>query len=89
MCDGEADCFSQEDESSLLCTAGTYTMFLVFTVVCLDCQRRPSLETSTFTQPFSSECDRYQCGSGECIDEDWICDGINDCVDRGDEKGTT
>lgn len=36
----------------------------------------------------SSQCrtDEYQCGSGECVSEDVICDGAEDCKDGTDES---
>lgn len=30
--------------------------------------------------------DEYQCGSGECVSEDVICDGAEDCKDGTDES---
>ncbi|XP_067011986.2 sortilin-related receptor isoform X2 [Anabrus simplex] len=40
------------------------------------------------TQPTSSGCDRhqFQCGTGECILDAWLCDGMNDCTNGDDEK---
>ena len=35
------------------------------------------------------ECGGLQCGSGECIPHDWVCDssGIVDCLDGDDVRG--
>jgi len=30
--------------------------------------------------------DKFKCGTGLCIGESWVCDGINDCEDFSDEK---
>lgn len=27
----------------------------------------------------------FACGSGECLHQDWLCDGWNDCADAADE----
>ncbi|GJQ83467.1 SCRASP1 [Trypoxylus dichotomus] len=38
----------------------------------------------------SIDCtNKYKCTNQKCIEEHQICDGINDCVDRFDEKGCT
>lgn len=29
--------------------------------------------------------DEYKCGSGECISNGWVCDGVTDCADSSDE----
>ncbi|XP_030634587.1 membrane frizzled-related protein [Chanos chanos] len=28
---------------------------------------------------------QFACGSGECVNQDWLCDGWNDCADGADE----
>ena len=35
------------------------------------------------------ECDsdEWECGNGDCIDGDWLCDDDNDCGDGSDEAG--
>ncbi|XP_076132161.1 uncharacterized protein LOC143114439 isoform X16 [Alosa pseudoharengus] len=29
---------------------------------------------------------KYQCGNGQCIQRDWVCDGDPDCMDWSDER---
>ena len=36
------------------------------------------------TQECSS--DEFTCDNGNCIDQEWKCDGENDCMDGTDEK---
>ena len=37
----------------------------------------------------AEQCDssEYQCDNDQCIDEDFECDGLDDCFDGSDEEG--
>ncbi|KOX76539.1 Vitellogenin receptor [Melipona quadrifasciata] len=32
------------------------------------------------------QCDRFKCKDGHCIRNEWICDGVPDCLDKSDEE---
>ena len=34
---------------------------------------------------FTCPTGEWHCQNGKCIDEDYLCDGDNDCVDGSDE----
>lgn len=33
------------------------------------------------------DADRFDCGNGECIDKEFVCDGVEDCGNNKDEEG--
>ena len=57
----------------------------ILSMICLYCSGYATPELPR------QECGGLQCGSGECVPWDWVCDpsGIVDCLDGDDVRGCT
>jgi len=91
VCDGDSDCTDASDEKdcSKTCTNGT----ACFTT---NGQKKPketkeSKENNNKTLYAANIChkDEFHCGSNECINKLFLCDGKMDCLDNSDEKNCT
>ena len=50
------------------------------------CKAGPTTTTSTTTTQTTTPCPEFQCKSGDCIQNGWVCDNEIDCPDGDDEK---
>jgi len=80
LCDGNADCECECDESRDICAVGPDGELFYDPIDGLNERRRPE---DSVTECLEGE---FKCTSGECIDESLLCDGVADCECGCDES---
>jgi len=56
--------------------------------VCLS-SRHDTILTTTTPSPYCFYCSVHDTGPTRCLSRHYVCDGVNDCWDKSDERNCT
>lgn len=83
LCDGVADCPAAEDEDTAFCSAFTSfrdsTVYANVTNESTTCRSREPQRNIVCTE------EQFQCDSQHCLMREYVCNGVEDCLDGRDE----
>lgn len=91
-CDGFADCLDYSDESTCRECAGLEIYGCLKSSYCIYWKSWyysvPFVFPTATRYPGGRWCpsNQFQCDNKLCVNQQWVCDGFNDCGDRSDEQ---